>query len=312
MTPMVSERQEPRDSDAQAADRTLVTVVVPAYNEEGAIAEDLVNLRTTMDNSGLSYEIVVVNDGSEDQTAQEAEKVDGIRLLHHRRNMGYGASLKTGIWEAEGDIVVITDADGTYPPRYIPELVQAVQNGSDMAVGARISADAAIPFIRRPAKWCLAKLASYLAEQPIPDLNSGLRAFRKAQVIKFFSILPSGFSFTTTITLAMLCNGFSVTYHSIEYLHRVGRSKIRPIQDTYNFIVLILRTICYFNPLKVFVPPALLFALVGTVKLVHGIIWEHDISQGEEIALMGAAQMLAIGMVADMVSKLIGARARDE
>lgn len=282
-----------------------VSIVIPAYNEEGAIAEDLAALKEELKASGLDFEIVVVNDGSKDNTAAEAAKVDGIQLINHEVNRGYGAALKTGIRHARADIVVITDADGTYPPRYIPELVQDVRDGADMAVGARVGSSVAIPTIRKPAKWLLAKLASYLAEQHIPDLNSGLRAFRRDAVMRFFNILPNGFSFTTTITLGMLTNGFRVVYRPIDYLHRVGTSKIRPIKDTYNFVVLILRTVCYFNPLRVFVPPAVFCTIVGLVKLIHGVFWEHDISQGEMMMLLAAAQLLGTGMVAEMVSKII-------
>lgn len=295
-------------SEQQAAElrhSPEVSIVIPAYNEEGAIAEDLAALKEELSAIGLDYEVIVVNDGSKDNTAAEAAKVDGVDIISHEVNRGYGAALKTGIRNARADIVVITDADGTYPPRYIPELVQDVRDGADMAVGARVGSSVAIPTIRKPAKWVLAKLASYLAEQHIPDLNSGLRAFRKDAVARFFNILPNGFSFTTTITLGMLTNGYRVVYRPIDYLHRVGSSKIRPIKDTYNFIVLILRTICYFNPLRVFVPPAVFCTIVGLVKLIHGVFWEHDISQGEMMMLLAAAQLLGTGMVAEMVSKII-------
>ena len=292
-------------------EKPRVTVVIPAYNEEGAIAEDLGSLKALLDNTHLAYEIVVVNDGSTDRTAEEAGKVSGIRLLSHQRNRGYGAALKTGIRAAETDIIVITDADGTYPPRYIPELVATVEAGSDMAVGARTGDNVAIPLIRRPAKWFLNTLANYLAGQKIPDLNSGLRAFRKTGVTPFFPILPSGFSFTTTITLAMLCNDYQVTYHPIDYLKRTGSSKIRPIKDTYNFLVLILRTICYFNPLKVFMPPALLMIAVAAGKIIQGIVTEGSLGHGYGKWVLAAVQMLGIGAVADMVAKLIGSRGRD-
>jgi len=291
--------------DTEGQNTPEISVVVPAYNEEGAIATDLEELKQALNATGIGYEIVVVNDGSEDNTAGEAAKVSGIRLLTHEVNRGYGAALKTGIRNAQADIVVITDADGTYPPKYIPQLVQDIKDGADMSVGARVGSSVAIPTIRKPAKWFLVQLASYLAEEQIPDLNSGLRAFRKDVVKRFFNILPSGFSFTTTITLGMLTNGYRVIYRPIDYLHRVGSSKIRPIKDTYNFILLILRTICYFNPLKVFTPPALLFGIIGIIKLIHGIFWEGDIAQAEMILLISAAQMLAIGMVAEMISKVI-------
>jgi glycosyltransferase involved in cell wall biosynthesis len=298
----------PEDTPQQTDGCPRVTVVVPAYNEEGAIAEDMRSLLEVLGATDLRFEVVVVNDGSKDRTEEEARKVPGLRLLSHSHNRGYGAALKTGIRAARGEVIVITDADGTYPPRYIPELVGAIEAGSDMAVGARTGKGAQIPSIRKPAKWFLAKLANYLAGRQIPDLNSGQRAFRKADVVKFFPILPSGFSFTTTITLAMMCNDYEVTYHPIEYLHRIGTSKIRPIRDTYNFIVLIVRTICYFNPLKVFIPPALFMVLVGFAKIGHGIVIGHDLGHGWAKWFLAAVQMAGIGAVADMVAKLVGSR----
>lgn len=289
-------------------DRPAASIVVPAYNEEGAIAEDLTNLKQVLGEARLSYEIIVVNDGSKDRTAEEAARVPGIRLVSHLHNRGYGASLKTGIREAQSEVIVITDADGTYPPRYIPQLCADIAAGADMAVGARTGKGVAIPSLRKPAKWFLSRLANYLSGRNIPDLNSGLRAFRRTEVLRFFPILPSGFSFTTTITLAMLCNDYQVTYQPIEYLARVGTSKIRPFKDTYNFIVLVIRTICYFNPLKVFLPPAFLMLLVGVVKLLEGVIFEHNFGHGHGKWVLGAVQMFAMGIVADMVSRLIGAR----
>jgi glycosyltransferase involved in cell wall biosynthesis len=182
--------------------RDKVSVVIPAYNEEEGLAADVAVVRRVMDESGLDCELIVVDDGSRDGTSEIAEQLEGIRLFRHPRNRGYGAALKTGIRHAEGEIIVITDADGTYPPRCIPDLVADMQH-ADMAVGARTGEVVKVPLLRKPAKWFLTRLASYLAETDIPDLNSGLRAFRRSDAVRFWSVLPMGFSFTTTITLAM-------------------------------------------------------------------------------------------------------------
>ena len=231
----MSERtlQETERSTAPAAGRFSegttagVTVVVPAYNEEGAIGAQIEQLRAVMDASGQPWELIVVDDGSTDGTAAQAEQ-HGVRLIRQGRNRGYGAALKTGIHAAQHGLIVITDADGTYPSDAIPAML-ARADEFDMVVGARIGAKVAIPLIRKPAKWVLGRLASYLAEQEIPDLNSGLRVMKKSLVQKFEHLLPSGFSFTTTITLALLCSGCTVHYHAIEYHKRVGSSKIRQI-----------------------------------------------------------------------------------
>ena len=166
--------------------------------------------------------------------------------------------------------VVITDSDGTYPNDRIPELA-AMMTDWDMVVGARTGDEVRVPLVRRPAKWALNMLANVLVETRIPDLNSGLRVFRREVVLRFLPILPNGFSFTTTITLAMLSEGYRVTFVPIDYYARQGRSKIRPVYDTLNFLQLIVRTVLYFNPLRVFLPLSLFFFGAGLV--VGLVVW---------------------------------------
>lgn len=218
---------------AATGDVPQVSVVVPAYNESGAIVRCIEHLRATLDPVDFAAEIVVVDDGSTDGTSDQLAAIEGIRVLRHDRNRGYGAALKTGIRAARGEIIVITDADGTYPVDRIPELVAAMEE-CDMVVGARTGQKVRIPLVRRPAKWFITTLASYLSEAEIPDLNSGLRAFRRHDALRLFGILPDGFSFTTTITLSMMCSGMMVRFIPIDYHERTGRSKIRPLRDTWN------------------------------------------------------------------------------
>ncbi|MGB2911389.1 MAG: glycosyltransferase family 2 protein, partial [Anaerolineales bacterium] len=152
-----------------------VSVVIPAYNEQNAIGEQVKSVRQVLSSQDITFEIIVVDDGSSDKTAAEALNA-GAQLLHHQDNRGYGASLKTGILAAQYDVIVIIDADGTYPAEYIPEVVAKLDD-ADMVVGARMGDKVNVPWMRQPAKYFLRKLAAYIAEQPIPDLNSGLRAF---------------------------------------------------------------------------------------------------------------------------------------
>ncbi len=150
-----------------------------------------------MDRAGLEYEIIVVDDGSTDNTARIVEEFDYVELIRHDVNRGYGEALKTGIRRAKFNSIVVTDADGTYPVEVIPELCEHMVE-HEMVVGARTGPIVRIPFLRRPAKWFLGRVASYLAERRIPDLNSGLRVFKKDVVLHYFPILPPGFSFTMT------------------------------------------------------------------------------------------------------------------
>jgi glycosyltransferase involved in cell wall biosynthesis len=180
-----------------------ISIVIPAYNEGKGIANTLSELKAMLAEHDIDAEIIIVDDGSSDDTSEIALK-SGARVLRHFSNRGYGASLKTGIPAASHRIVVMTDADGTYPSHNIPEMLKALEN-TDMVVGARTGANVHIPWVRRPAKWLLNKLANYVSGHKIPDINSGLRAFRKEAAIHYFPILPDQFSWTTTITLALLC-----------------------------------------------------------------------------------------------------------
>jgi len=283
-----------------------VSIIIPAYNEEKAILDVIRGMDESLRPTNDCYEIIIVNDGSTDNTKGVLEENRlNIKLINHERNIGYGAALKTGIRNSQHECIVITDADGTYPNVRIPDLVHTLKKGDfDMVVGERRGKNARIPLIRKPAKWFINKLANYLSATMIPDLNSGLRVMKREAVEKFMHILPGGFSFTATITLAMLTNGYSVKYIPIDYFKREGKSKIRPIQDTLNFIELIIRTVLYFNPLKIFVPLSLFLVLLAFLVLfgswlLFGRVF--DVTFG--VILMTAVMVMAIGMLADLIDK---------
>lgn len=284
-----------------------VTVVVPAFNEERGIRGVVHQLRGIAREIGYPFEILIVDDGSTDGTAailEEEQRVDTVPLLVLRNptNRGYGSSLKAGIRAATHSIVVITDADGTYPNDRIPELVARVRGGSAMAVGARSLVSGSVPLSRRPAKLVLNALANFLAGRRVPDYNSGLRAMRKDLVARFEPILPDGFSFTTTITLAALTNGFAVDFLPIEYGKRAGESKIRPIRDTANFFNLIVRTVLYFRPLKVFVPFALTFYAAAFVVALRDVQETGRVKIGDVavVLVLAGVQVLVTGFLADL------------
>lgn len=294
----------PTDHDTAQA----VSVIVPAYNEEDGIGPVLDQLHAVLAGSGYTYEVLVVDDGSQDGTVTVVQRhadVRSVALLQHHANRGYGASLKTGIRHARYGTLCITDADGTYPNDRIPELLATLMHTySDMVVGARTGEDVHIPLVRRPAKWTIGRMANIVAGESIPDLNSGLRVFRRDAAMEFFDLLPDGFSFTTTITLGMLTNGYLVEYLPIDYHARVGRSKIRPIRDTLNFVQLILRIALYFAPLKLFLPLSLLLAVLG---LAWGFFSYFVLGRLADVStlviLMTAVQVAVIGLLAELINR---------
>ena len=278
-----------------------VSIVIPAYNEEGAIEDGVKGVLDIMNKSGMKFELIVVNDGSTDKTAEILENIDGIVFISLTENRGYGASLKTGIRKAKYDVVAITDADGTYPSERIPELVEECRH-YDMVVGARTGDEVHIPTIRKPAKWFLGRVSSYLAGYDIPDLNSGLRVMRKDLVVRFAHLLPPGFSFTTTITLASLCSSSLVKYVPIDYHARIGKSKIKA-SHAFDFLILIIRTIVYFNPLKVFIPLGAVFFFLGLIKFSYDVY----IGNFSETALLGfvtAVMLWGVGLLSDQISRV--------
>ncbi|AFY40478.1 glycosyl transferase family 2 [[Leptolyngbya] sp. PCC 7376] len=279
-----------------------VSIVIPVYNEEGAIAATIEQIKDILLNIKQPYELIIVNDGSVDNTATILRKQEGILLLEHPVNKGYGAALKTGIVHATYDFIAITDADATYPNERLPDLMQLSER-FDMVVGARTGENVTYSNIRKIPKFFLVGFAQWIAKQKIPDLNSGMRVFKKDIALEFIHILPDTFSFTTTITLAMLTNNYIVHYEPIDYFHRVGNSKIKPIRDTLRFFKLILRTGIYFAPIRIFVPIASLFFLGFLVSFGLDLFVRQDLTEATLILFVAATQLAVFSLLADMIDK---------
>jgi glycosyltransferase involved in cell wall biosynthesis len=276
-----------------------VSIIIPAFNEARAIGPVLEQLCAL----GGGHEILVVDDGSTDGTAEVAGQ-HAVRVLRHRRNRGYGAALKTGIRAAAGEIVVLLDSDGQHSPADIPGLLAALAGGADMVVGAR-SRNSLGPWARRPGKALLGWVANYLAGERIPDLNSGFRAIRREVILRYFHILPDGFSFSTTSTLALLKGGYEVVYVPIEVARRTGSSQVRIVRDGLQTLLLIVRTIALFDPLKVFVPASLAQALVAVIYTVFVILDRRlTVPPGAQVLFVSAVFSFLFGILADQVSEL--------
>ncbi|MEM6458053.1 MAG: glycosyltransferase family 2 protein [Planctomycetota bacterium] len=296
-----------------------VTVLIPAYNEEGAIRDVIEQVGSVMGGCGHEYELLIIDDGSADGTTEAALKAGGARVIRHTANRGYGASLKTGIRAAKYENIVITDADGTYPIERIPDLLEELKE-ADMVVGSRTGANVNIPMIRRGPKWVLRLLASHVVGERIPDLNSGLRAFRRGCVMQYLAILSDRFSFTTTCTVSMMSDQLRVVFMPIDYHPRVGKSKIVP-WDFVNFMTIVLRLSMLFNPIRVFLPLAGLFLAGGAAKFLldlffawqrFGLTWDllrnPVVSTTTLILAITGVQVLLIGMISDGLVRKIAQR----
>jgi glycosyltransferase involved in cell wall biosynthesis len=281
------------------------SVVIPCFNEALGVKKTLDEIFQVLDET-TDFEIIAVDDGSSDETfslLQEiASRSTQLKVLQNKINKGYGTSLKRGIREAKGEIIVITDSDGTYPASAIPELLDELKE-CDMAVGARIGPNVQVPLVRRPAKWVLLCYARWMARADIKDLNSGLRAFRKKDALRFFPLLPEGFSFTSTITLAMHVNGMQVSYLPINYRKRIGKSSIRPIRDTLAFFSLVLRTTMYFRPLQVFGSLSG-FLIASSIAIgVIGKIYLGEVPDVASVSLFSTGLIfLGLGLIGDLVN----------
>lgn len=280
-----------------------LSVVIPVYNEEKSVKDTLLEIQKECSNldSLENFEILVVNDGSTDNSLEKLKEIEHIKIFNHQTNKGYGASLKTGIKNAKFDWICITDADGTYPINRIKDLISKTHE-YDMVVGSRESKDCQIPFERKWAKNFLNRFASYLAGKKIPDLNSGLRIFRKEIALKYWELFPNKFSFTSTITMVCATHGYSTLFIPIDYYKRSGKSSIRAF-DFINFCKLVIKLSLFFKPIKVFGPIALFLFLIAILfPIMFFIGWLSKFWDTTFIVLIATAlQTFFFGLLAEII-----------
>lgn len=278
-----------------------ITVLIPAYNEAGAIGQVIADVNAVMASAGRMFEILVVDDCSTDNTSAIAARA-GARVFRHGFNQGSGAARRSGIRQARGEIIVMLDGDGTYEPSAIPGMLEWFPE-YDQVNGARTSEQGTFPALRRPAKWFIRRLAIYLSGQNIPDLNTGLKAFKRSIMMHYLWLLPDGFSCVTTMTLAFLTNGHAVKYIPTPYYKRIGKSKFHPIKDTIRYVNTVVRMCAYFRPLRVFGPTAAVLIALAVALFLYGLIFdEHAALTGSVIVLFCTGLVIgAIGVLLDVI-----------
>lgn len=277
-----------------------ITIIVPCYNEEpGVLRQTLDDLGVSVSGEDVAYEIIVVDDGSS-TPVELPEETGHLRLIRHKKNKGYGSALKTGIRHATFTWIGITDADGTYPNLQFNELFRFAES-NDMVIGARAWEN--IPRIRRLPKKILTWFSSFLADTHIPDLNSGMRIFRKRLALDFWHLYPTGFSFTSTLTIGAITNDADVHFHPVDYYERVGISSIHPMRDTIRFFSLVTRLSLYFKPKKFFVPLSLICLFIALARGWRDFATTGSFGGLTLILFFAAFQIFFFGLLAEIINK---------
>jgi glycosyltransferase involved in cell wall biosynthesis len=290
----------------EVEDELDLSVVLAAFNEEVCIEKELSIVCNALDKAMVNYEVLVVDDGSTDNTPRLVRDFSHSRvsLIQHKSNQGSGSARKTGTLAAKGKYVMWSDVDLTYPNERMSELLNHLRSRDiDQVVGARDSERGTMKLLRVPAKFAIRKLACFLTSTSIPDLNSGMRVFRRDIGLRYIDLLPKGFSCVTTITLAFLCNGHSVEYVPIRYAKRAGKSKFHPIKDTYRYITQVARMVTYFEPLKVFLPISLGMIVLGLVAAGLNLWRTGSMQEMDLVIFMGGFFVGVLGLIADLFVK---------
>jgi glycosyltransferase involved in cell wall biosynthesis len=274
-----------------------VSIVIPAYNEEAVIGQTIARIHSLYPN----FETIVVDDGSTDNTAHKAREA-GAKVFQHPYNIGNGAAVKTGIRKASGDLVVLMDGDGQHDPADIARLLEESDH-YDLVVGAR-SANSQTSLGRRIANWCYNCLASYVAKFPIKDLTSGFRVFHRDTVLKYLYLFPNTFSYPTTSTLTYLRSGFTVKYIPVRQHKRVGKSKIKLMEDGARFILIILRIATLFSPMRIFLPASTFFLLTGLGYYMYTYWTSHRFTNMSALLLSVGVMVFLLGLISEQITQM--------
>jgi glycosyltransferase involved in cell wall biosynthesis len=279
-----------------------VSVIIPVFNEEKSISGVVSKIQRILEKENLSYETIVVNDGSQDNTNQQAT-AGGARVIDHAYNIGNGASIKTGIRSAQGKQLVFMDGDGQHDPNEIPHLLEKLET-YDMVVGAR-SRRSETALHRDFANWIYNLFASYVCNRKILDLTSGYRAIKTSIAREFLHLLPNTFSYPTTLTLAVSRSGYTFTYHPIIVSKRQGKSKIKLFQDGLRFLVIIFKVTTLFSPLKIFIPTSLSLFLLGFgYGLYKVVVLNSRYGPTSALLMTIAGVVFLIGLISEQLTQL--------
>ena len=279
-----------------------ISYIVPAYNEKNSIVNTLQRLHRILTTLAIPYEIIVVNDGSHDNTAEMAAQVSNVTIVNHPINIGYGNSLKTGIRSAQYNWIGIVDADGSYPIEEIPHLVREMQNGFDMVIGSRKNTVNVDKLVKRFFRFIFKKVIRFVISDNIEDANSGFRIFRREIAVNLFPFLCGTFSFTTTLTILAAGKSHFIKHIPIEYHARIGTSKVNHVRDTIRTIRYIIQGITFFNPLKFFI--LLAFAMILSVcipAMVLAVFRMHTLSLYYMIFGTTVTLLIALGVIGDII-----------